>query len=93
MKNWLITVIWQYLLPVVEFADKQIGQVKVATVEQQIDEAQHGRWTDHIACQTAEPNHRLDDAHGDQIKTWQGGDHRVPLQNDQHYFKKKLIIL
>lgn len=93
MKNWFITVIWQYLLPVVEFADKQIEQVKVAAVEQQIDEAQHGCWTHHTAWQTAEPNHRLDDTHGDQVKTWQGRDHRVPLQNDQHYFKKKLIIL
>lgn len=63
----------------VEFAEKQIEQVKVATVEEQIDEAQHGCRTHHTACQTAEPNHRLDDTHGEQIKTWEGRDHRVPL--------------
>lgn len=71
----------------VEFADKQIEQVKVATVEQQIDEAQHSCGTHHVACQTAEPNHRLDDTHGEQIKTWKGRDHWVPLQDDQHYIR------
>lgn len=70
-----------------QFADKQIEQVKVATVEQQVDEAQHGCGTHHGACQVSEPHHRLDDTHRDQVQAWKGGDHRVPLQNDQRHVK------
>lgn len=62
-----------------QLAEEQIDQVKVAAVEEQVDEAQHGRGTHHFACQFSEPNHRLDDTHRDKVKTWESGDHWVPL--------------
>lgn len=86
----IIFIIWKYLLPEVQFADKQIEQVKVAAVEQQVDEAQHGCGTHHCACQVSEPHHGLDDSHRDQVKAWEGGDHWVPLHNDQHHVKEAL---
>lgn len=70
---------WTYLLPEVQLAEEQIDQVQVATVEEQVDEAQHGRGAHHLACQLGEPHHRLDDSHWDKVKAWESGDHRVPL--------------
>lgn len=62
-----------------QFADEQIEQVEVAAVEQQVDEAQHGRGTHHCACQVCKPHHRFDDSNRDKVKAWEGGDHWVPL--------------
>lgn len=85
-----ISVTWTYLLPEVQFADEQVEQVKVAAVEQQVDEAQHGRGAHHLACQAGEPHDGLDDPHGDEVKAWEGGDHWVPLHKDQNDVKGAL---
>lgn len=64
-----------------QFAGEQIEQVEVATVEEQVDEAQHGRGAHHLAREVREPHHGLDDPHGDEVKAWEGGDHWVPLHH------------
>ncbi len=71
-----------YLLPEVQFAEEQIEQVEVAAVEQQVDEAQHGRGTHHRAGQVGKPHHGLDDSHGNKVKARESGDHGVPLHKD-----------
>lgn len=74
---------WSYLLLEVQLAEQEIDQVKVAAVEEQIDEAQHGRGTHHLACQVSEPNKRLDDSHRDEVKAWESGDHWIPLHTQR----------
>lgn len=76
-----------YLLPEVQLADEQVDQVEVAAVEEQVDEAQHGRGAHHVARQVGEPHHRLDDAHRDQVQTRGGSDHRVPLRKPKQGLK------
>lgn len=71
-----------------QFADEQVEHVKVAAVEQQVDEAQHGRGTHHLVRQAGEPHHGLDDAHGDEVQARQSGDHWVPLRKDRNHVKK-----
>lgn len=75
----IVSSVWKYLLPEVQLADEQIEQIKVAAVEEQVDEAQHGRGAHHRACQVSEPHHGLDDSHGDKVEAWQSGDHWIPL--------------
>lgn len=81
-----------YLLPEVQLADEQIEQVKVAAVEEQVDEAQHGRGAHHLACEVSEPHYGLDDSHGDEVKAREGGDHWVPLQGIRTNIKLKLKL-
>lgn len=72
-----------YLLPVVQLADEQIEEVEVAAVEEQVDEAKHGRGAHHRPRQVGQPHHGLDDPHGDQVEARQRGDHRIPLRNQR----------
>ena len=81
-----------YLLPGVQFADEQVEQVKDAAVEEQVDEAQHGRGTHHLACEVSEPHHRLNDSHRDQVEAWEGRDHGVPLKNNQNNVRVGLTL-
>lgn len=91
LKNLLI--IQPYLLPEVQLADEQVDQIKVATVEQQVDEAQHGCRTNHLACQVSEPNHGLDDSHRGEVQAWERGDHWVPLHTSNPGETGKVSLL
>lgn len=89
-------MVHSHLLSEVKLTDEQIQQVKVSTVEEQVDEAQHGRGTHHLTCEVGQPHHRLDDSHRDEVQTWECGDHGVPLQQEQnilHRLKKFTLLI
>lgn len=47
----------------VQSGDDQIDYVEIPTIEEQIDESQHGSRADHTALQIRQPHHRPDQTH------------------------------
>lgn len=70
----------KYLVLGVYFADEEIEDVEVATVEKHIDEAQHGGGARGCSCPTHQPHDGFNHSNRQQVQTRQRGDHRVPLR-------------